>query len=135
MPEKEPVLDSELAKFFNPFGTPAGATDEGSRTLRGTPGAPGTHTGRARIVLSPEEFDHVQAGDILVTRTTNPSWTPLFGIIGALVTDSGGVLSHGAIVAREVGLPAVVGTKGATETISDGQVITVDGNRGLLTLA
>ncbi len=135
MPEKEPVLDSELAKFFNPFGTPAGATDEGSRTLRGTPGAPGIHTGRARIVLSPEEFDHVQAGDILVTRTTNPSWTPLFGIIGALVTDSGGVLSHGAIVAREVGLPAVVGTKGATETISDGQVITVDGNRGLLTLA
>jgi len=135
MPEKGPILDSELAKFFNPLGTPAGATEEGSRTLRGTPGAPGIHTGRARIVLSPDEFDHVQTGDILVTRTTNPSWTPLFGIIGALITDSGGVLSHGAIVAREVGLPAVVGTKGATETISDGQVITVDGNRGLITLA
>ncbi len=135
MPENGPALDSELAKFFNPLGTPDGATREGSRSLRGTAGAPGVHTGRARIILSAEEFDRVQAGDVLVTRTTNPSWTPLFGVIGALVTDSGGVLSHGAIVAREVGLPAIVGTKGATETIIDGQIITVDGNRGLITLA
>jgi phosphohistidine swiveling domain-containing protein len=135
MPEAGPALDSELAKFFNPMGNSSGGTGETSKVLRGTPGSPGAHIGPARVVLSTEEFERVQPGDVLVTRTTNPSWTPLFGVIGALVTDSGGVLSHGAIVAREVGLPAVVGTKGATEIVRDGDIVTVDGSLGLVTLA
>ena len=134
MPPGGPSLDSELAKFFNPMGDAGNSMREGSRVLRGTGGSPGVHTGPARVVLSPEEFERVQPGDVLVTRTTNPSWTPLFGVIGALVTDSGGILSHGAIVAREVGLPAVMGTKGATEIVKDGQIVTVDGNLGLVTL-
>ena len=67
--------------------------------------------------LTPESFDSVKPGDVLVTRTTNPSWAPLFGTIGALVADSGGVLSHGAIVARELSLPAVMGTKLGTSVI------------------
>lgn len=134
MPPGGPVVDSELGKFFNPLGTTSEAGAEGAKTLRGTAGSPGNHTGPARVILSPEEFDRVQPGDVLVTRTTNPSWTPLFGVIGGLVTDAGGVLSHGAIVAREVGLPAVMGTKGATNRIQDGQIVTVDGNLGTVRL-
>jgi pyruvate,water dikinase len=135
MPAQGPAMDSELAKFFNPMGVSSNPVGEQAKTLRGLAGSPGVHTGPARVVLSTGEFDRVQPGDVLVTRTTNPSWTPLFGVIGALVTDSGGVLSHGAIVAREVGLPAVMGAKGATARITDGQIVTVDGNAGVVRLA
>ena len=82
-----------------------------------------------------DQLDRVQAGDILVCRSTTPPWTPIFGSIAALVTDTGGVLSHGAIVAREYRLPAVVGTKIATRVVVDGQTITVDGERGEVLLA
>jgi pyruvate,water dikinase len=82
-----------------------------------------------------DQLDRVQAGDILVCRSTTPPWTPIFGSIAALVTDTGGVLSHGAIVAREYRLPAVVGTKIGTRVVVDGQRITVDGERGEVLLA
>jgi phosphoenolpyruvate synthase/pyruvate phosphate dikinase len=85
--------------------------------------------------LTPESFSSVNPGDILVTRTTNPSWAPIFGVIGGLITDSGGVLSHGAIVAREMNLPAVMGTKGATTLIVDGQLVTINGTTGVITLS
>jgi pyruvate,water dikinase len=82
-----------------------------------------------------DQLDRVQAGDILVCRSTTPPWTPIFGSIAALVTDTGGVLSHAAIVAREYRLPAVVGTKIGTRVVEDGQTITVDGERGEVLLA
>jgi len=129
-----PIIEGELSKFFNPVAnTKSDPMQERSR-LRGTAGSPGIHTGPARVILTPESFDSVEPGDVLVTRTTNPSWAPLFGTIGALVADSGGVLSHGAIVARELSLPAVMGTKVGTSAIKTGDIITVDGNTGTVTI-
>ena len=76
----------------------------------------------------------LRVGDILVTRATTPAWTPLFGIAAAVVTEGGGALSHCAILAREYGLPAVVGAAGATVRIRDGATITVDGTKGRVTI-
>jgi pyruvate,water dikinase len=90
--------------------------------------------GIARIVKSVEEISRVQQGDILVCRITNPTWTPIFQKIRGTVSDIGGSMSHAAIVAREYGLPAVVGTGNATSKIKDGQRIRVDGGRGIVTL-
>ena len=102
--------------------------------LRGTGGAAGSVTGPAKVVRSPAEFGKIRPGDILVCTSTSPTWTPLFGTIAALVSGSGGVLSHTAIVAREYGLPAVVGVRNGTRRITDGQIITVDGDKGLVLL-
>ncbi len=76
----------------------------------------------------------MRPGDVLVCTSTSPTWTALFGSVAAVVSNSGGVLSHTAIVAREYGLPAVVGVKYGTTMISDGQVITVDGDAGVVLL-
>jgi pyruvate,water dikinase len=81
-------------------------------------------------VAGPEEFDRVQPGDVLVCRTTTPPWTMLFPLVGAIVTDSGGILSHCATVAREYGIPAVVGTRQATRLLEDGEKVIVDGGAG-----
>ena len=81
-----------------------------------------------------DEAKSLQPGEILVAITTMPAWTPLFGTAAALVTETGGPLSHGAIVAREYGIPAVVGAAGAIGTIHTGQIITVDGSRGIVTI-
>ena len=102
--------------------------------LRGVAGSKGTATGPAVLVRSPEDFGKVKAGDVLVCTSTSPTWTPLFGTVAALVSDSGGALSHTAIVAREYGLPAVVGVRYGTSAISDGQVVTVDGTSGAVFL-
>ncbi len=98
--------------------------------LRGTGASPGAARGTARVVLSPEDFGRVEAGDVLVCPASNPSWVPLFGIVAGLVTDIGGVNSHAAVIAREFGVPAVVGTGEATQRIRDGQQIEVDGTAG-----
>ena len=108
--------------------------EAGASVLRGVAGSKGTATGPAVVVRSPDDFGKVKAGDVLVCTSTSPTWTPLFGTVAALVSDSGGVLSHTAIVAREYGLPAVVGVRYATSTISDGQVVTVDGTSGAVIL-
>jgi pyruvate,water dikinase len=79
-----------------------------------------------------QEMSQVQPGEILVVPTTDPGWTPLFGIIKALVMEVGGVLSHGSIVAREFGIPAVTSVQQATSLISSGMSITVDGNKGVV---
>lgn len=102
--------------------------------LRGTPASPGTATGRVHVVRGEVDFGNVLPGEILVCPTTSPSWTILFAIAGALVTDGGGPLSHAAIVAREHGLPAVVGTVDATIRLTDGQLVTVDGTAGTVTV-
>lgn len=100
------------------------------RLLRGTGACAGTGRGPARIVAALEDFARVQPGDVLVCPSSNPSWVPLFGIIAGLVTNTGGVLCHAAVVAREFGVPAVVGTGVATEWLREGQLVEVDGTVG-----
>jgi pyruvate,water dikinase len=103
---------------------PAGA-------LSGLPVSAGTVEGRARVILDPAEAD-LEAGDILVTAYTDPSWTPAFVVIKGLVTEVGGLMTHGAVIAREYGLPAVVGVDRATRLIRDGQRIRVNGTDGYI---
>jgi pyruvate,water dikinase len=100
--------------------------------LQGISGSPGVVSGPARVIRGPDEFGRLQRGEILVAPLTNPAWTPLFAIAGAVITEVGGILSHGAIVAREYGIPAVMSVPGVTNALSDGQMITVDGNRGVV---
>jgi pyruvate,water dikinase len=105
-----------------------------SNELRGFAASSGVVEGPARIVKSVEEISRLQQGDILVCQITNPTWAPIFQTIVAAVSDIGGSMSHAAIVAREYGLPAVVGTGNATSRIKDGQRIRVDGGRGIVTI-
>jgi phosphohistidine swiveling domain-containing protein len=105
---------------------------DGPITLKGTPASRGEATGIARVILTPDEFGKLNSGNILICRSTAPMWTPLFRVAAALVSEAGGVLSHPAVVAREVGLPAVVGITGVTSTIKDGQTVTVSGTDGLV---
>ena len=102
--------------------------------IRGFAASSGVVEGTARVVKSVEEISRLQKGDILVCQVTNPTWAPIFQRIAAAVSDIGGSMSHAAIVAREYGLPAVVGTGTATSRIRDGQRIRVDGGRGVVTL-
>jgi len=95
----------------------------------GIPGSTGVVEGRARVVLSVEEA-RLEDGDILVTKFTDPSWTPLFVTIKGLVTEVGGFTTHGAVITREYGLPGVVGVENATKLIKDGQRIKVNGTEG-----
>ncbi len=92
----------------------------------------GKVTGRARVILSPEDFGTMKKGEILVTSMTTPAWTPLFSLAAGIVTDVGGPLSHSSIVAREYGIPAVLGTGGLSKIIRTGQTITVDADKGLV---
>ncbi len=100
--------------------------------LAGTPASAGTATGRVRVVMNPVGA-HLEPGEILVAPSTDPGWTPLFMTAGALVMEMGGVISHGAVVAREYGIPAVVGVVDATSRLHDGQTVTVDGASGTVT--
>ncbi|MBN1812577.1 MAG: hypothetical protein JXA14_12130 [Anaerolineae bacterium] len=103
-------------------------------TIHGAGTSPGRVTGTARVLHGPEDFDQMQPSDILVAMITTPAWTPLFARAAAVVTDIGGQLSHGSIVAREYGIPAVMGTGVATKRIHSGQTITVDGSSGEVVL-
>jgi pyruvate,water dikinase len=105
-----------------------------SNEIRGFAASNGVVEGTARVVKSVDEIGRLRKGDILVCQITNPSWAPVFQNISAAVSDIGGSMSHAAIVAREYGLPAVVGTGTATQKIKDGQRIRVDGGRGVVTL-
>jgi pyruvate,water dikinase len=114
---------------------PARVSDQTGNTIKGAGTSPGQVTACARVLRGPEDFDQMKPGEILVAAITTPAWTPLFAMASAVVTDIGGPLSHGSIVAREYGIPAVLGTGVATKRISSGQVITVDGGAGVVTLA
>jgi len=103
-------------------------------SLRGAPVSPGVVTGPARIIRSIAEFPKLQSGEILVAPTATPEWMPTFTVAAGLVTDTGGPLSHSSIVVREFGIPAIMGAQGATTSIVDGQVITIDGTQGLIHL-
>ncbi|MEA2142554.1 MAG: rifampicin phosphotransferase, partial [Solirubrobacteraceae bacterium] len=128
-----PPPDDPFTRFAMKFnGAPQAPGAEGE--LRGSPGSAGTVRGRARVIHSISEAGRLEPGDILVAETTAPPWTPLFAIVGAVVTDTGGVLSHCAVVAREYAIPAVVGTGVASTVISDGQMLEVDGDAGIVRL-
>lgn len=103
-------------------------------TLRGAPGSRGSATGTARVITGPDDFHRVREGDILVCPHTDPAWTPLLRIVAGVVTDIGGVLSHAAIVARELHIPAVLGNPRSTTEIPDGAIITIDGDTGTIEL-
>ena len=107
---------------------------DGGRVLNGAAASPGLIEGVARVVKSVNELSDLQDGEILVCGSTSPAWAPIFSKIKATVTDVGGVMSHAAIVCREYGLPAVVGTGRATSEIHTGQTIRVDGTEGVVTL-
>jgi pyruvate,water dikinase len=109
----------------------AGATPD---TLRGVAGSPGVAEGRARVIFDAEGIGELEDGEILVAPFTSTSWTPVFGRIAAAVTDAGGVMCHAAIVAREYGLPAVLGTGTGTKQIATGDLIRVDADRGVVTI-
>jgi pyruvate,water dikinase len=109
-------------------------TQPDSHEIKGFAASRGVAEGTARVVKSVDEIGRLRHGDILVCQVTNPTWAPIFQKIAAAVSDIGGSMSHAAIVAREYGLPAVVGTGTATHTIKDGQRIRVDGGRGVVTI-
>jgi phosphohistidine swiveling domain-containing protein len=115
--------------------TAAREDEQAGGTLKGVATSPGVVTAPACVLHGPEDFGQMQSGHVLVARITTPAWTPLFAMASAVVTDVGGPLSHGSIVAREYGIPAVLGTGVATRRIHSGQVITVDGGEGVVRLA
>ena len=100
--------------------------------LAGLPASPGRASGPARVICTPEEFDRLQPGEVLIAPVTTPAWTPLFAHAAAVVTDTGSPLAHASLAAREYGIPAVVGTGNATARLRDGQRVLVDGNTGLV---
>ncbi|HLF71702.1 MAG TPA: PEP-utilizing enzyme [Dehalococcoidia bacterium] len=121
-------MEEVLVRFF---GTPLEPNAD-PKVINGMAASPGTVTGTAKVVRNLNEASKLQPGDIMVCEMTLPPWTPLFATISGVVTDTGGMLSHSAIVAREYRIPGVVGTAFATAVIKDGMRITVDGSRGLV---
>ncbi|HYG59515.1 MAG TPA: PEP/pyruvate-binding domain-containing protein [Symbiobacteriaceae bacterium] len=111
---------------------PASVAAPASGTLKGCPGAAGRVEGRVRVLANPEEGGLLEPGEILVANTTNIGWTPLFPKAGAIITDVGAPLSHAAIVARELGIPAVVGCGTATVRLRTGDMVLVDGGQGVV---
>jgi phosphohistidine swiveling domain-containing protein len=107
---------------------------DGGAELNGAPASPGEVEGPARVVRTVDEIGDIRDGEILVCSITSPAWAPIFSKITATVTDIGGVMSHAAIVSREYGLPAVVGTGTATSRIRTGQMLRVDGSTGVVTI-
>jgi pyruvate,water dikinase len=123
------VLGIDFASWM-----PAQSNQAAGNTIKGIGASPGRVSGTARVIHGAEEFDRMKPGDILVAKITTPAWTPLFALASGIVTDVGGPLSHSSIVAREYGVPAVLGSGVATSRIHSGQQITVDGNAGVVTM-
>lgn len=131
-PAGPPPQDPMGRAIFKMFGGGPPPVSDVPSELRGSAGSPGKVTGTARVIRTLDEADRVRPGDVLVTEFTAPPWTPLFATVSAVVTNAGGILSHCAVVAREYGIPAVVGTARATAVIKDGQTVEVDGNAGVV---
>ena len=113
---------------------PAASEEQTGDVIKGIGGSMGTITAPARVLGGPQDFGQMQPGDVLVASITTPAWTSLFAMASGVVTDIGGPLSHSSIVAREYGIPAVLGTAVATRRIHSGQMIKVDGDAGVVTL-
>ncbi|HTN25833.1 MAG TPA: PEP-utilizing enzyme [Solirubrobacteraceae bacterium] len=132
LPAGPPPTDDPFGRFAMKFNGLPPAAETPAGEIHGSCGSSGKVRGTARIIGSIAEAGRLAPGDILVAETTAPPWTPLFATVAAVVTDTGGVLSHCAVVAREYGIPAVVGTQVATVTIKDGDEIEVDGDAGIV---
>ncbi len=117
---------------FDPLKHRPPEIDTAAKLLKGTAVSPGMATGKARVILRTDDHQHVEAGEILVAPSTDPAWTPYFLPAAAVVMDLGGILSHGAIIAREYGIPAVANVGHASKIIQTGQTIEVDGDKGLV---
>ena len=114
--------------------TEAGYNLGSEMSVGGTPACPGRVTGPARVVTHISEADTIRPGEILVTMSTDIGWSPHFPVLAGVVTELGGLISHGAVVAREYGLPCLVGVTGATQTFSSGDIVTLDAVRGNISL-
>jgi phosphohistidine swiveling domain-containing protein len=132
LPSGPPPTDDPFGRFAMKFNGMPPTEQTPADEVHGSSGSVGKVRGTARIISSISEAGRLQPGDILVAETTAPPWTPLFATVAAVVTDTGGVLSHCAVVAREYGIPAVVGTQTATVVIKDGDTIEVDGDAGIV---
>lgn len=132
-PPSGPLPDSPITRALGKMFGERRRTVVDNR-LEGVAASRGVVRGPVRIIHTPGEGNELRAGEILVARTTSPSWTPLFAVAAAVVTDVGGVLSHSAVVAREYGIPAVVATGTATTLLANGQWVEVDGAAGTVTL-
>jgi len=132
LPREPRLIMESLIWSFNQMMEYEGSSREQKvgETLTGIPASAGKYTGPVRIILNESQFHKIQPGDVMVCPMTSPVWSVLFPSIGALVTDSGGLLSHPAIIAREYRIPAVVATGNATSILRDGQIVTVDGETG-----
>lgn len=128
--------EREAPPFYMRGGLPIleEADSDDLSTLKGIPASSGRIHGRARVCKTLEETSRIEKGDILVAAATDPGWTPVFSIIGAVVIETGGPLAHATLVSREYGIPCVTNVSRATEKIIDGEMITVDGNAGLILL-
>lgn len=127
-PETTPVASSSSPDR----GGPAVAGERGRRAFTGLSGSRGVYEGRARVIAEPDDAEELLDGEILVCETTNPSWASYFLVAGAVVVDIGGPLSHGPIVAREMGIPCVINTRDARLAISTGDLLRVDGTAGVV---
>jgi phosphohistidine swiveling domain-containing protein len=123
------------APLISPASLYRGRKNHSGALVAGTPAGGGTATGAVRIIRGPDDFGSLQQGEVLVCQYTNPSWTPLFQAAAAVVVDSGGIASHAAIVAREYGIPAVMATGNGTRVLTDGQLVTVNGDSGYVRAA
>jgi phosphohistidine swiveling domain-containing protein len=134
LPAEARLVMEAMMWYFDPEEELASASQSGS-SLTGTAVSPGEYTGPVRVIMHEGEFHKLQPGDVLVCPTTSPVWSVLFPSIGALVTDTGAILSHPAIIAREYQVPAVVALGDATSRLQDGQMVTVNGSAGTVTAA
>ena len=114
--------------------TKVGPSQGTSVMVTGTPACPGRVTGPARVITHISEADTIRPGEILVTMSTDIGWSPHFPVLAGVVTELGGLISHGAVVAREYGLPCLVGVTGATQTFSTGDRVSLDAVRGDISL-
>jgi rifampicin phosphotransferase len=117
-------------KLFDGMSGLLGAAPSETAIVSGTPASPGRASGMVRVIRGPEQFDELQPGEILVAGLTAPAWTPLFTLAAAVVTDVGSPAAHASIIAREYGIPAVVGCGDATARLKTGMRVTVDGTTG-----
>lgn len=124
-------MNSAEASTFIVDGYPADEFPAEDRILKGIGSSPGQVTGCARVVEDPSQSDF-EKGDILIAKNTDPGWTPILSIVGGMVMEEGGLLNHCSIVARELGIPSIVGVEHATRRIPDGATVHLDGGRGVI---
>ena len=123
-------MGAVMRRMIEAFPRFVGADPTDGAIISGTPVSPGRATGLVRVVRGPVDFDHLKQGEILVAPLTAPAWTPLFLRAAAVVTDVGSAASHASIVAREYGIPAIVGCEDATSRLQTGMAVIVDGTTG-----